>query len=293
MKIKIICILLLTYIFLGEISAENQLGKFLTQFIFKFLLSKDSIVSKKTAEENQFNQVLIREKRSKPNQETEKTNEKKKCALKKFFKVNQKEQKLPPIKGKRTTEEYFVHKNETNAYTFLYGQFDVNKNLKKVVKSFINKKFPLWFKAVKKLKLFTKNLKHFKDQISKTVDSINVSKIPKKRKKVNIVLTYQRNGQVKFKDFGLAYTNDPVGKTTTCYDNIKPNKKKPKRIKRANGNIPTITCAEVGGPVPGEITIQYGPFEINRENPEAEIERQFGVIFQVLNDNNRYYEIEI
>ena len=61
MKIKIICILLLTYIFLGEISAENQIGKFLTQFIFKFLLSKDSIVSKKTAEENQFNQVLIRE----------------------------------------------------------------------------------------------------------------------------------------------------------------------------------------------------------------------------------------
>ena len=77
MKIKILCILLLsTYIFLGEISAENQIGKFLTQFIFKFLLSKDSIVSKKTAEENQFNQVLIREKRSKPNQETEKTNEK-------------------------------------------------------------------------------------------------------------------------------------------------------------------------------------------------------------------------
>ena len=33
MKIKILCILLLTYIFLGEISAENQLGKFLTQFI--------------------------------------------------------------------------------------------------------------------------------------------------------------------------------------------------------------------------------------------------------------------
>ena len=36
MKLKILCILLLTYIFLGEISAENQLGKFLTQFIQVF-----------------------------------------------------------------------------------------------------------------------------------------------------------------------------------------------------------------------------------------------------------------
>ena len=84
-----------------------------------------------------------------------------------------------------------------------------------------------------KLKLFTKNLKHFKDQISKTVDSINVSKIPKKRKKVNIVLTYQRNGQVKFKDFGLAYTNDPLEKqrhVTTILNQIRKNQKELKEL---------------------------------------------------------------
>ena len=59
----------------------------------------------------------------------------------------------------------------------------LKKNLKKVVKSFINKKFPLWFKAVKKLKLFTKNLKHFKDQIRKTVDLLMYQKFLKNEKK--------------------------------------------------------------------------------------------------------------
>ena len=130
-----------------------------------------------------MNQLLVREKRSKPNEKTEKTNEKKKCVLKKFFKVDQKEQKLPPIKGKGKTEEYYFYKQEKNSHTFLYGPFDVNKNLKKDAKAFIHKKFSTWFKAFEKSKLFTKNLKHFKDQISKTVGSIDASKIPKKTKK--------------------------------------------------------------------------------------------------------------
>ena len=107
--------------------------------------------------------------------------------------------------------------------------------------------------------------------------------------KVNIVLTYQRNGQVKFRDFGLEYTSNPVGKTNTCFNNIEPNKKKTKRIKRqppANANVPAVTCVEVGSTPNDEITIKYGPFEIDiRDSINAmrvKIEAQFRALFQDL-----------
>ena len=243
--------------------------------------------------------VLNREKRS-PTKETEPKNEKNKCVLNKLIKVDQKEQKLPTIKDNGKKEEFYLDKKqEKNSHTFLYGPFDVTKNLKRDAKAFIKKKFSVWFKAFQKLKLFTKNLNHLKDQISKTVGTVDVSKIPKKLKKVHLVLTYQRNGQVKFRDFGLKYTSDPEDskiKTNTCFKYTEPSKKKPKRTKRQplffNGlwniqrqppdladSAPSLVCAEVGSNE-NTVTIRYGPFEIASVNPEEEIEKQFRRLFK-------------
>ena len=230
--------------------------------------------------------VLNREKRS-PTKETEPKNEKNKCVLNKLIKVDQKGQKLPTIKDNGKKEEFYLDKKqEKNSHTFLYGPFGVTKNLKRDAKAFIKKKFSVWFKAFQKLKLFTKNLNHLKDQISKTVGTVDVSKIPKKLKKVHLVLTYQRNGQVKFRDFGLKYTSDPEEsktKTNTCFKYTEPSKKKPKRTKRQPPNLadsaPTLVCAEVGSNE-NTVTIRYGPFEIASVNPEEEIEKQFRRLFK-------------
>ena len=229
------------------------------------------------------NHEVFREKRA-PAKGTESKN---KCVLNKLIKVDQKEQKLPTIKDNGKKEEFYLDKKqEKNSHTFLYGPFDVTKNLKRDAKAFIKKKFSVWFKAFQKLKLFTKNLNHLKDQISKTVGTVDVSKIPKKLKKVHLVLTYQRNGQVKFRDFGLKYTSDPEEsktKTNTCFKYTEPSKKKPKRTKRQPPDLahsaPSLVCAEVGSNE-NTVTIRYGPFEIASVNPEEEIEKQFRRLFK-------------
>ena len=98
-------------------------------------------------------------------------------------------------------------------------------------------------------------------------------KFLKKLKKVHLVLTYQRNGQVKFRDFGLKYTSDPEDskiKQTHVLNILNPLRKNQK----GQRDTPSLVCAEVGSNE-NTVTIRYGPFEIANVNPEEEIKKQF------------------